>query len=307
MTLRHMIIFRTVCESGYNSTRAAKTLHITQPAVSLAIKELEDYYGVRLFDRIGRRLKITDAGQHFMHYAILISDLFRDMETGLRDWDSKGILRVGASITIGSQFLPGYVKAFSELCPGVDIRVSIEQSDHLEEKILTNELDCALIEGIPHSPKLVSEAYMEDQLCVVCSAKKGWKQGQVISIEDFKNQPFLLREHGSGTREVFERVIGHAGIHVVPAWEAMSTSALVNAVITGLGIAVLPQRMIKPILNRGLIVTVDVDGLDFRRSFYIIHHKDKFLMPSARKFIDLCRNYEGNHSFPYYSSLDPLP
>ena len=100
MTIRHMIIFRTVCENGYNSTKAAEVLHMTQPAVSLAIKELEQYYGVHLFDRIGRRLQITDAGQHFLQYAIHISDLFSDMETRLRDWDSKGVLRIGASITI---------------------------------------------------------------------------------------------------------------------------------------------------------------------------------------------------------------
>lgn len=115
MTLRHMIIFRAVCENGYNSTKAASALHITQPAVSLAIKEIEQYYGVQLFDRIGRRLQITSAGQHFLQYAIHISDLFSDMETGFRDWDSKGIIRIGASITIGSQFLPNYVKSFYEI------------------------------------------------------------------------------------------------------------------------------------------------------------------------------------------------
>ena len=141
MTIRHMIIFRTVCENGYNSTKAAEVLHMTQPAVSLAIKELEQYYGVHLFDRIGRRLQITDAGQHFLQYAIHISDLFSDMETRLRDWDSKGVLRIGASITIGSQFLPNYVKAFSELCPELDVRVTVEQSERLEQKILANELD----------------------------------------------------------------------------------------------------------------------------------------------------------------------
>ena len=80
MTIRHMLIFRSVCENGYNSTKAAEALHMTQPAVSLAIKELEQYYGVHLFDRIGRRLQITDAGQHFLQYAIHISDLFSDME-----------------------------------------------------------------------------------------------------------------------------------------------------------------------------------------------------------------------------------
>ncbi len=289
MTLRHMIIFRAVCEAGCNSTRAAEALHMTQPAISLAIRELEEYYGVCLFDRIGRRLQITDAGRHFLQYAIHIADLFNDMETGLRDWDSKGILRVGAGITIGALSMPGYVKAFSKICPGVDVRVFVEQSDRLEQKILANELDCALVEGIFHDPRIVSEAYAKDRLVVLCSVEKGWTQGQVISLEEFKGQRFLLRERGSGTRDVFDRVIEHAGIHVTPAWEAMSTTALINAVITGLGIAVLPYRMILPELRRGTVVTVDIEGLDFERELYVIHHKDKFMMPSLKTFIELCK------------------
>jgi len=303
MTIRHMMIFRKLCEAGYNSTKAAKMLHMTQPAVSHAIKELEQYYGVQLFDRIGRRLQITDAGQHFLQYAIHIADLFSDMELELRDWDSKGLLRVGASITIGSQFLPGYVKAFSEICPEIDVRVTVEQSDRLERKLLTNELDCALIEGIAHDPHIVSEAYMEDHLSVICSTQKGWQQGQIISKEEFANQRFLLREPGSGTREVFDRAVAQAGIHVVPTWEAMSTTALVNAVINGLGIAVLPHRMIHPALHRGLIYTINVEELEFRRNFYILHHKDKFLTTSAKKFITLCKDYESDHPSPSYNGL----
>ena len=303
MTIRHMIIFRTVCENGYNSTKAAEVLHMTQPAVSLAIKELEQYYGVHLFDRIGRRLQITDAGQHFLQYAIHISDLFSDMETRLRDWDSKGVLRIGASITIGSQFLPNYVKAFSELCPELDVRVTVEQSERLEQKILANELDCALIEGIAHDPNIVSEAYMVDHLSVICGTDIGWTQGQVISIEDFQRQRFLLREKGSGTREVFNRVVEQAGIHITPVWEAMSTTALVNAAINGLGIAVLPHRMILPALRQGLICTVKVEGLSFSRNFHIIHHKDKFLTTSAKRFITLCRDFETDYPLPCYNGL----
>lgn len=303
MTIRHMIIFRSVCENGYNSTKAAEVLHMTQPAVSLAIKELEQYYGVHLFDRIGRRLQITDAGQHFLQYAIHISDLFSDMETGLCDWDSKGILRIGASITIGSQFLPSYVKAFSEICPGIDVRVTVEQTERLEQKILANELDCALIEGVAHDTNIVSEAYMEDHLSVICGADKGWNQGQNITIEEFQKQRFLLREKGSGTREVFDRVIAQAGIHVVPVWEAMSTTALVNAAINGLGISVLPHRMVLPALKQGLICTVKVQDLVFSRNFYIIYHKDKFLTASAKQFISLCKNYEVDYPLPYYNGL----
>ena len=225
------------------------------------------------------------------------------METGLRDWGSKGILRVGASITIGSQFLPGYVKAFSSRFPTIDVRAVVEQANRLEKKLLANELDCALTEGIVHDPNIVSEPYMEDHLSVVCSADKGWRQGQIISIEEFQKERFLLREHGSGTREVFDRAVAQAGINVTAIWEAMSTTALVNAAINGLGIAVLPHRMILPALNQGLIVTVGVQNLVFRRNFYVIWHKDKFLTDAAKAFIALCKNYEVDYPFPQYNGL----
>ena len=303
MTLRHMMIFRAVCEAEYNTTRAAQMLHMTQPAISLAIKELEQYYGLRLFDRIGRRLQITDAGKLFLQYATHISELFNDMETGLRDWGTKGILRVGASITIGSQFLPGYVKAFSNLCPGIDVRAIVEQGERLEKKLLENELDCALTERIVHDTNIVSEAYMEDHLSVICAADRGWQQGQHISLEEFQRQRFLLREPGSGTREVFDRTIAQAGLSITPIWEAMSTTALVNAVINGLGIAVLPHRMILPALRQGLIVTVKVQELQFRRYFYITYHKNKFLTEAAKTFMELCRNYESDFPFPEYNGL----
>lgn len=303
MTIRHMMIFRAVCEEGFHTTRAAQKLHMTQPAVSLAIKELEQYYGVRLFDRIGRRLQITEAGRHFLQYANHICKLFSDMETGLRDWDAKGILRVGASITIGSQFLPGYVKAFSEVCPGIDIRATVEQSERLEQKLLANELDCALIEGIAHHPDLHAQAYMEDHLAVICSPEMGWKPGEILSREVFLGQRFLLREPGSGTREVFDRQLAQAGIHVTPVWEAMSTTALVNAVIHGLGISVLPRRMVLPAVEKGLVTEVQVEGLTFLRNFYILHHKDKFLSASAKQFMELCRQYDSLHPHPSYSGL----
>lgn len=144
---------------------------------------------------------------------------------------------------------------------------------------------------------------MEDYLSVICAPNKGWSQGQVISIDDFQRQRFLLRERGSGTREVFERVITQAGIHVIPVWESLSTTALVNAVINGLGIAVLPHRMILPALRQGLIHTVKVEGLSFTRNFHIIYHKDKFLTTSTKRFIALCKDCQNDYPLPCYTGL----
>lgn len=303
MTLRHMKIFCAVCDADCNTTRAAENMNMTQPAVSLAIKELEQYYGIVLFDRIGRRLKITPAGENFLQYALRISAQFNDMEREMRNWDSVGLLRVGASITIGSQFLPGYVKAFYIRHPGTEVQVTVAPSDRLEHAIMNNKLDFALIEGISHNPAMYAEEYMEDRLSIIASPKEGFRQGQRLSLEQFKRQRFLLREPGSGTREVFDKAASNAGISVKPIWEATSTTALVNAVINGLGIAVLPHRMIQGALERGLVVTIGAEGMDFRRSFYILRHKDKYLTPAAKSFLDLCRNYEMDYPLPKYNGL----
>lgn len=303
MTLRHIRIFLSVCTNGCNTTKAAEAMHMTQPAVSLAIREMEQYYGVTLFDRIGRRLRITEAGQRFQEYAAHISSLFDDMEKGMRDWDAFGLLRVGASITIGSQFLPNYVKAFYSRFPGTQVKALVAPSDELEQRLLKNELDFALIEGVAQNLSLISEEYMQDGLTVICPADGSFHQGQRLTIDEFKKQNFLLREPGSGTREVFDRVIENAGFTVEPIWEAMSTTALVNGVINGLGIAVLPHRMVLGPLERGLVVSVHVDGLDFPRKFHIVYHKKKFLTTSAKAFIDLCRNYEADYPLPRYHGL----
>lgn len=303
MTIRHIRIFLSVCENGCNTTKAAEVMHMTQPAVSLAIRELEQYYGVTLFDRIGRRLQITEAGQRFLEYSSHISSLFDDMEKGMRDWDSFGLLRVGASITIGSQFLPSYVKAFYSRFPGTEVKALVAPTDELEQKILKNELDFALIEGVAHSPSLISEEYMDDHLTVICPANGSFRHGQQLTNEEFRKQKFLLREPGSGTREVFDRVIESAGFTVEQIWEAMSTTALVNAVINGLGVAVLPHRMVTGPLERGLVAAVSVEGLDFSRKFHIVYHREKFLTTSAKAFLDLCRNYEADYPLPRYNGL----
>jgi len=303
MTIRHLKIFLSVCSNDYNTTRAAEELLMTQPAVSLAIKELEQYYGVVLFDRMGRRLKITECGRKLREYSSHIVAMFDEMEKGMKNWDYFGVIRVGCSITIGSQFLPNYVKAFYSRYPGREVRAIVGPSDQLEEKILDNELDFALIEGFSHIPSLVSEEYMEDSLTVICPADGRFRQGQTITQEEFRRQRFLLREHGSGTRETFDRVIEQAGFTVSPVWEAMSTTALVNAVINGLGIAVIPHRMVVGPLEHKLVTAVKVEGLDFKRKFNIIYHKEKFLTSSAKAFMELCRNYELDYPLPHYNGL----
>lgn len=303
MTLRHMKIFLAVCDHENSVTKAAEALFMTQPAVSLAIRELEAYYGVRLFERLSRRLSITEAGRRMRTYAAQILALFDDMEKGLRDWNAAGVLRVGASVTIGCRFLPSYVRSFRRDHPETEVRVRVGPVELLEEQLLANRLDLALAEGAVHTPELLCEPYMEDALAVVCAADGPFAQGEVLSAEVFQKQRFLLREKGSGTRTEFDNAVRAAGLSIQPDWEASSNTALVNAAMQGLGVAVLAERMAAGPLERGLIRTVTVEGLDLRRRFWIVYHRHKFLTPPIQAFMDLCRNYERQSPPPVWGDL----
>lgn len=289
MTIKHMRIFLMVCECGNNISEAARKLYTTQPSVTIAIQEIERYYGVLLFDRISRRLYLTETGKKFQSYAMRILTLFDDMEKEMKDWDSFGTVRVGASITIGSQFMPGYAQVFGTVHPGAKMQVLIGPSQMLEQKLMINELDLALVETPVHELPLAAEPYMDDELAVISPARAPYAPDKVLTVEEFQKQRLLLREHGSGTRELFEQTMQQAGISIAPAWEATSTTALVNAVVRGIGIAVVPLRMVQASLDQGLVYSVQVEGIQFRRKFYIVCHQDKNRTKLIQDFIEIVK------------------
>ena len=284
-----------MCACGCNTTKAAEQLHMTQPAVSLAISELENYYGVRLFDRISRRLYLSEAGRRFREYSRSISLTFDDMEKTVREWEKNGVIRVGASISIGSMLLPDYAAQFRLTHPDTTVRVKVDRSDRLEQATLQNELDFALMEGIVHDENLVSEDFMEDSLAVIASSER-FENGTVIAPDEFLRMDFLLREHGSGTREVFDSTLASLEYPLPePAWESLSTAALMNAACAGLGVAIIPKRMADEKIADGRVAQLFVDGIDFRRKYKIVYHKNKHLTAAALDFLDLCRSFGGKN------------
>lgn len=290
MTVRHMKIFKTVCECGCSITKAAEKLNMTQPAVSLAVSELENYYGIKLFDRISRRLYLSEAGKMFLEYANTITLTFDDMEKRVRSWEKTGVVRVGASISIGAMLMPEYVKKFAAENPDTKVTVKINRSEELEALLFENKLDFALIEGIVHDQNLVYEDFMEDRLALV--AAKGFPT-DTIKKEEIYAYDFLLREKGSGTREIFESTLTSVSCPLPePAWESMSTAALINAAEAGLGVAVVPYRMAVERLKSGSISEIHIENIKFTRKYKLVYHKNKKLSTTDRKFIEICRNTE---------------
>ena len=244
MTLRHLKIFVTVCETG-STTAAGEKLHIAQPSISLAISELEDYYGIKLFDRIAKRLYITEAGKKFLQYATHIVGLFEEMEREIKNFDATGIIRIGASITIGNYLLPGYITRFKKIHPQMDVKVIIDNSEKIQQYILSNQIDIGLIEGIVYSPYIAEHKFRDDELVMVCGNAHPFANQKNVEISKLQNESFILRESGSAGREIFDSTMTSLGIKILPAWESTSTQAIIRAVQANLGISVLPYLLVK--------------------------------------------------------------
>lgn len=287
MTLRHMKIFVSVFRHS-NITKAAKELHLTQPSVSFAVKELEEYYGIRLFDRIGRHISPTECGKEFYGYAVHIVSLFETMEKKIRNWELLGTIRVGASITIGTHILPSLIRQYQPLYPDLRIEVTVNQSAFIERCILENSIDIGLIENKTEHPDLVSIPFMKDSLQVITSPGHPLLACPSITLEQLSQYPLLMREKGSAGREILDASFSLCQITVRPLWESSSTQAIVRGVAEGLGVAVLPYLLIKKDLEEGTVQTVPL-AHPLHRDLHIIYHKSKYLTDNLNDFIGLCK------------------
>lgn len=289
MTLRHMKIFASVCREK-SITLAAKKLYISQPAVSNAIKEMETYYDVPLFDRISKKIYLTEAGKTVYQYAIHINSLFEELDTSLKNSNVSGPLKIGSSITIGTHLMPDFIKQFSELFPNIQTFVTIDSSDVIEQLVLNNELDFAIIEGIVHSEHIISKDFIQDELIVICDIDNPLLKKSSISMTELANQNFLMREKNSGTRELAESILSLHHISLHPLWTSTSTEAIIYGVSKGIGISILPLPFVQDYMTRNLVARLNITDLKFNRQYHIIYHKNKFLTPASFAFIELCRS-----------------
>lgn len=286
MTLRHLKIFVTVCEHE-TVTKAASVLHLAQPSISLALRELEEYYGIQLFVRIHRKLYLSERGKQFLDYARHILSLYDDMENEMRN--PLRILKIGSSITIAHFLLSEVVVQFNQKYPDIKIHAMIENSNDIERRVLNNELDLAMIEGKEHDASLSAKQFMSDHLVLICSPDHPLAKRVKVNIEELQTYDFLLREKGSGGRELFESMMLVHDIRIQPIWESISTKSIIRAVSKGIGISVLPYRLVENDLKEGNIKEVTIKDIVFERPYCIIHHKNKFISEPMQYFIKLCR------------------
>lgn len=287
MTIRHLKFFLYVIDEGGISS-AAKKLYISQPSVSQAVLELEKHYGIRLFDRISKRLYLTESGRYLESYARHIVSLFSEMEQNIKSSENKGPLRIGASLTVGSAILPDILHRFKEIYKSVSVEITVRNTKEIEEALMKNALDLGVVEGAIHMPDLVCKSFMQDDVVLVCGKAHPLYHKVNIDPQDLQNQEFVLREVGSGTRELFESVMTANNIEWRQKWESADSGGIVSASANGFGIGVISKLLVQLPVIEGSLRILNVKDIRFLRNFSVIHHKNKYLSGPLKGFMNFC-------------------
>lgn len=289
--------FMTVVRYG-SLSQAAKELFISQPAVTLQIHKLEKEYKETLLYRRARGIELTPAGKVLYEYAQHISRLYDELteEIGALSGEVRGTLRIGATLTVGEYFLPPVLGRFKDEHPETDIILEIENTRRVVDQVAAGNLDCGLVEGPFENGLIYAEKLTDDELVFVCSSRHKLANAPEIDLQTLGKEYFILREQGSGTRQVFEDALKRAGFD--PAQlkvliQLGTTQIIKSLVAENIGVTVISERTVRSEIQQGLLKRIPVPSLDLRRTFQFIFKKDMRLSLITRRFVSQCRQFAG--------------
>lgn len=288
-TLKQLKIFIAVAEYK-KMCEAAKRLYISQPTVSQIISDLESEYHTKLFERFPKELKITQSGQLLLNSAREIVAIHENLEQSMKNVNSMRPLRVGATLTIGNTLMGTLIEHLLGQFPDIDPTVFVDNTKIVEHRMIHNELDIALVEGIIVRQEIITEPVIEDTLCLICGKKHPFAHKASVTMEDLRHQDFIMREKGSGTRAIFENIMLTHHIPFITKWECCSRSAIVDAVRHNLGLGVLSERCVKEYLESGEIVICPVENVSMKRYFYLCHNQSHPINSQMQDFIHVVKS-----------------
>ncbi|MEF7437013.1 selenium metabolism-associated LysR family transcriptional regulator [Paenibacillus lautus] len=294
MNFHQLHIFYTVAERGSFSA-AAQALHMSQPAVTMQVQALEEYFGTKLLIRSTKRMELSEAGRTLLPFARKSLELSQETDAAMAAFSNKlqGRLQLGASLTIGEYVLPRLLGPFGREYPDISIMLKVMNTTQILEEIASHQLNFGLIEAPVEHPDMVLDAVMEDELKLIVPSSHPLAQREdAIYLKDVLSYPFVLREKGSGTRKVMEDVLlerGHDPESIQTVMELGSTGAVKSAVEEGLGITMLSTSTVKHETALGLVKMIDIADASFKRNFYSIHLRSALLPMSAMTFLAYLR------------------
>jgi len=295
INLDQLRIFQAVSETR-SFTRAAEVVHLTQPGISKHIKQMEEYYGVPLFDRLGKKVALTQAGEILAEAtldviaSVTAAEQKIDELKGLRG----GKLVVGASFPLGIYLLPGIVAAFRKRYPTVEVMVDISLSAKVIAKVLANKLELGLVSQETHDPRLRVRQFMTDELIVIVPRDHRWANRKRVRPQELRKETVIVAARGAGTRAVVEERLNEKGIVLTNVVDFGNMEGAKRAVEAGLGVSIQAKGVVESEIAERSLIGISLAGLDTRLGRFYICRKDKHLSSAARTFLALLQNHARN-------------
>ncbi|HSH29917.1 MAG TPA: selenium metabolism-associated LysR family transcriptional regulator [Thiohalobacter sp.] len=298
MADRRLQVFHTVARL-LSFTKAAETLHMTQPAVTFQVRQLEEHFNTRLFDRTHNRISLTEAGRRVFEYSDRIFDLYNDMENAVREMtgDISGVVMIGASTTIAEYMLPALLGDFRNKYPDVNVQLRVSNTDGIVSMVENNIIDLGVVEAPVTNKNLVVEICRMDELVAIVPPGHPLAGNKAVKIEDMLKYPYICREEGSGTREVISEYLGQAGVNMTDisvCMELGSPEAVKGAVEAAMGVSIVSRATIQKELKLQTLVALQLEPR-LERPFSFVHQKQKFRHLAMDELLEFARHYCKTH------------
>lgn len=290
MTIRHLNIFVAVADYGSMSA-AATHLYLSQPTVSQAIRELEKHYNGLLFERLGKKLYLTERGELLLPRARELVRQFEETEELILNQGQPLTLKLGSTITVGTCLTPRLIPELQKSCPDVKVSSYVSNTRAIEQKLLRSELDVGIVEGEIYSPDLHVLPIVDDRLVLAVGKEHPFYLKKVLHVQDLEQEQFAMREQGSGTRQLFEDYATRHQISFQTVWEANSPGTLLNAVLYDGVLSVMSLRLMYHEIRNDSIHVFQNENGEWNRKFKLVYHKNKFLTPVVHELERILHSY----------------
>jgi len=296
MNLNHLAIFHAVTQAR-SVSGAAERLLISQPAISKQLGQLEKSLGIRLFDRLPRGVRPTEAGELLSNYASRLFALADEGERAIAELRGlqRGRLRVGAGTTVGVYLLPDLFVRFRAAHPGIHLELEIAPSDVLARRLLEGSIDIAVTEGAIDHESLQATPILNDRLIAIAPCHHPLSRKRRLTTAMLCREPFIVRETGSGTQSLVERELSRRGLAVKAAMSFSNTEAIKRAVISGVGVAIVSSLSVGLEIQAKKLAILPIADLEISRPIYRVTHKGAYASKSALAFIAMLDALEGPH------------
>ena len=290
MDVRGLEVFLSVAKH-LNFTRAGEEVHLSQPSVSVRIRQLERDLGSKLFEQLGKRIALTEAGQLLLPYAIRVMAAMDDALHAIDELKGleRGSLRIGASTTPGMYLIPRTIAQFKQQYPKIDVHLAVRDTRQIEEGVIRNEFDFGFVGGHLAGDEVDVLPWIIDHLVLVVPSNHVLARKTLVKVADLRKERFILREPGSATRAAVVNHLQKSDLKVETVMEMENPESVKKAVQSGLGIAFISKFAVETELKAKTLVAVRVKGLDINRELKIVYRKDKHLGRAAQTFIEMAR------------------